>query len=209
MSLKEQYGERYGKVLTPLAEALQSFIAERLNGEARIDRITARPKSVDRFLAKAENKAEDGALKYEHPFHQIQDQVGARVVVFYKSDVQRVSDILLNYLRPTETKDLVPTSEWQFVYFGRHFVCLFPREIIDPSWSESLVPEFFELQIKTLFQHAWSESNHDLGYKPEGGVLTGDQVRMLAYTSAQAWGADRIFDDLFCELHQTPAALNQ
>lgn len=209
MSLKEQYAERHQRVLKPLAEALQSFIAELVNGQARIDRITARPKSVDRFLAKSENYAEDGTPKYEHPIHQIQDQVGARVVVFYKSDVQRVSDILLNYLRPTETKDLVPTSEWQFGYFGRHFVCLFPREIIHPAWPEALVPEFFELQIKTLFQHAWSESNHDLGYKPEGGALSSDQVRMLAYTSAQAWGADRIFDDLYSELHQTPGALKQ
>lgn len=210
MTLKNDYSERYQRVLTPLADALQSLIADLLKGQARIDRISARPKSVDRFLAKAvkEGDQRDG-LKYEHPLHQIQDQVGARVIVFYKSDVQRISDILLKYLRPTETKDLVPASEWQFGYFGRHFVCLFPREIVDPSWPEALVPEFFELQIKTLFQHAWSESNHDLGYKPDGDSLTGDQERMLAYTSAQAWGADRIFDDLFNELHQTPSALEQ
>jgi ppGpp synthetase/RelA/SpoT-type nucleotidyltranferase len=186
------------------------LIAELLDGQARIDRISARPKSIDRFLAKAAKETPNGGgFKYEHPLHQIQDQVGARVIVFYKSDVQRISDILLKYLRPTETKDLVPTSEWQFGYFGRHFVCLFPREIVDSSWPDTLVPEFFELQIKTLFQHAWSESNHDLGYKPDGDSLTSDQARMLAYTSAQAWGADRIFDDLFKELHQTPSALKQ
>lgn len=210
MSLKDQYVERYERVLKPLALELQSLISELLNGEARIDRICARPKSIDRFLAKAAKEVTPGGvLKYEHPLYQIQDQVGARVVVFYKSDVDRISDILLKYLRPTETKDLVPISEWQFGYFGRHFVCLFPREIVDSSWPRSLVPEFFELQIKTLFQHAWSESNHDLGYKPDGGTLNSDQVRMLAYTSAQAWGADRVFDDLFNELHGSPSALTQ
>ena len=60
-----------------------------------------------------------------------------------------------------------------------------------------MVPAFFELQIKTLFQHAWSEADHDLGYKPGANMLTSDEKRMIALTSAQAWGADRIFDQLF------------
>lgn len=62
--------------------------------------------------------------------------------------------------------------------------------------NESAVISFFELQIKTLFQHAWSESEHDLGYKPTT-TLSSDQKRRLAFTAAQAWGADQIFDELF------------
>ena len=57
------------------------------------------------------------------------------------------------------------------------------------------VPEFFELQIKTLFQHAWSETHHDLGYKTRR-KLTSDERRQIAFTAAQAWGADKIFDEL-------------
>jgi len=60
-------------------------------------------------------------------------------------------------------------------------------------------PEFFELQIKTLFQHAWAEAEHDLGYKPPK-PLTSIQKRKMAFTAAQAWGADQIFDELSREL---------
>jgi ppGpp synthetase/RelA/SpoT-type nucleotidyltranferase len=53
--------------------------------------------------------------------------------------------------------------------------------------------------VKTLFQHAWSKADHDLGYKPGSGStpLTSHERRKLAYTSAQAWGADHLFDELF------------
>lgn len=63
--------------------------------------------------------------------------------------------------------------------------------------AEDCLPEFFELQIKTLFQHAWSEAEHDLAYKPELGELDEVELRKLAFTAAQAWGADEIFEDLF------------
>ena len=53
--------------------------------------------------------------------------------------------------------------------------------------------------MKTLFQHAWSEAEHDLGYKPGTVPLTSDEKRRLAFTAAQSWGADRVFDELFQE----------
>jgi ppGpp synthetase/RelA/SpoT-type nucleotidyltranferase len=88
--------------------------------------VTARPKSVERFLVKAET-CEDGKPKYSEPLRQIQDQVGARIVTFYLSDVERVARIVERYYRPIEARRLVPESEWSFGYFGQHFVLLYPN----------------------------------------------------------------------------------
>ncbi|WP_370200252.1 GTP pyrophosphokinase family protein [Roseibium sp.] len=206
MTLENEYRARYDEVLVPLAAALAELLKEHLGHCERIDRISSRPKSVDRFVTKARKMTDSGVRKYEHPLAQIQDQVGARVTVFYKSDVDSVREVLMRYLRPVESRNLVPASEWEFGYFGWHSVCLFPAELIMPEWPTEHVPNFFELQVKTLFQHAWSEANHDLGYKPERGGLSPDQIRMLAFASAQAWGADRAFDELFCELQDPKKA---
>ncbi len=71
---------------------------------------------------------------------------------------------------------------------------MIPEEI-DPN----NVPKFFEVQVKTLFQYAWSEANHDLGYK-SSLELTDEQKRLLAFAAAQGWGADNAFGELRSQL---------
>ncbi len=196
--LEKTYRERFDAVLKPLAVAIEEQLHEYFEGQPRIDRITARAKSVDRFLAKAQ-KEKNGKRKYTEPLQQIQDQVGARIVIFYQSDVEPAAEIIKKYYRLIESKDIIPESEWEFGYFGRHFVSLVPSELVGSFNDRAHVPQFFELQVKTLFQHAWSEANHDLGYKSCLAPLSADAKRRLAFTSAQAWGADRIFNELFVE----------
>ena len=194
--LRTNYQVRHQKALTPVASALAANIAEILSGTSRIDRVSARPKSVDRFMGKAEKK--DGEkFKYEDPLNQIQDQIGARIITFYSSDVPAIEEIILREFRPIESKYVVPQHQWEFGYFGRHHILLMPSDLFSAAEDKALVPEVFELQIKTLFQHAWSEAEHDLGYKPGEQPLEPEDERFLAFTSAQAWGADRIFEDLF------------
>jgi ppGpp synthetase/RelA/SpoT-type nucleotidyltranferase len=188
------YQERFSK-LVKTAASIEQQLREYLANTPHIDRISARAQSVDRFIAKSQ-KMEGDVLKYSDPLSQIQDQIGARVIVFYLSDVPVVSKIIEDYYRPVESKSLVPESEWEFGYFGMHYILLMPTDLVDSDAQESVIPEFFELQIKTLFQHAWSEANHDLGYKPGSKPLAADEKRRLAFTAAQAWGADHIFDEL-------------
>jgi putative GTP pyrophosphokinase len=193
---------RHAAILAPLARKLQTHLQDAVTGIPRIDRVTARAKSPERFLGKALKCLADGALKYEHPFEQIQDLVGARVIVFYKQDVDVVSDAVDRYFRRIEGKDLVPDAVNQFGYVGRHFILAMPEDLIDDGADRSKTPQFFELQVKTLFQHAWSEAEHDLAYKP-GEPLSTLQQRQVAFTAAQAWGADQIFEQLHSELGST------
>jgi len=196
--LRVEYERRFNSILRPLAPLIERQLIEYFIDAPRIDRIAARPKSVERFLKKAATLVE-GKPKYTEPLRQIQDQIGARVITFYLTDVERVVKTLLKYFRPIESQNIVPDSEWEFGYFGRHFIFIIPSELRKSIGADKeIIPEFFELQVKTLFQHAWSEADHDLGYKPET-PLSSDAKRRLAFTSAQAWGADRIFSELFDE----------
>ncbi|CCV15560.1 hypothetical protein [Mesorhizobium sp. STM 4661] len=108
-----------------------------------------------------------------------------------------IEKLILREFRPIGSKYVVPQHQWEFGYFGRHHILIMPSDLYGAAEDRTLVPDVFELQIKTLFQHAWSEAEHDLGYKPGEQPLDREDERLLAFTSAQAWGADRIFDDLF------------
>jgi putative GTP pyrophosphokinase len=199
--LRETYAERSTRVLSPLAKRLAAHLDKLFEGFPRIDRISVRAKAVDRFVTKAD-KLENGKRKYDDPLNQIQDQVGARIVTFYASDVELVRLEIEKYFRYIESQKLVPESESEFGYEGRHFILLVPEDLIDEKLSSDDSVELFELQIKTLYQHAWSEAEHDLGYKPSS-MLTGDQKRQLAFTAAQSWGADKIFDEMHRHLSQS------
>jgi putative GTP pyrophosphokinase len=197
--LLEEYETLFAEVLAPIATRLQTVLHDHLAGIPRIDRISTRAKSPARFAAKALKLGDDGLPKYTEPFQQIQDQVGARVTVFYKQDVVSVSASIEQYFRNIEVRTIVPDSEWRFGYFGKHYVLALPKDAIPSDIPLSRAPTFFEMQVKTLWQHAWSEAEHDLGYKATE-ELSDDQKRRLAFTAAQAWGADRVFQELFDEL---------
>lgn len=199
MGLAEEYQERYDAILQPVAVNLELLIADHLKGLMRIDRVSARAKSPDRFLEKAAKLDADNSPRYGKPLEDVQDQVGARIVVFYEDDVQPVADEVRKYFPSIETEMKVPEDNWTFGYFGLHFLLALPGDVIPAGIPIEDAPPFFELQVRTLFQHAWSEADHDLGYKSPVD-LSDDQQRRLAFTAAQAWGADRVFSELLREL---------
>ena len=150
--------------LEQVAAMMATLIRDLLGEMPRIDRVSARAKSPTRFAAKAVKVDDNGVPCYEDPLSQIQDQIGARVVVFYKSDVETVGKVVEQYFRTLESEEHVPDSYWEFGYFGRHWIFPLPGDVIPMDVEEESVPRFFELQVKTLFQHAWSEGNHDVAY---------------------------------------------
>lgn len=192
--LTRAYAERYEKHLISKADELQSFVYECVIDYPRLDRVVGRAKDVDSFMEKA-RRDENGKKKYTNPLNQIQDQIGVRIVSYYTSDIPPLQNVVLDYFSPIEQKVIVPDDDSQFGYEGAHYILFIPDDIRNPSLPKDECPEFFELQIKTLFQHAWAQANHDLAYKSEK-TLDHDQCRKVAFTAAQAWGADHIFDQL-------------
>ena len=180
--------------LKDIAVKIEENLTEMFSGFEHIDKIGCRIKGENSFLDKT-LKEDKGVLKYKTPLKEIQDIIGARVVVYYKSDVEKAIEQITKFYRFVEQKSIIPDDVTKFGYEGQHFICFIPSTIYASHKTNLLIPDFFELQIKTLYQHAWSQSEHGLGYKP-GSKLTYDEERKLAFIAAQSWGADRMLMDL-------------
>ena len=177
------------------AQSLEKFLVDLVGDAPRVDRVSARAKSPDRFIEKAFKNDDNKSLKYSDPLNEVQDQIGARITVFYISDTASMKELIIRYFSAIEIVKKEPERNSQFGYFGEHFILRIPDDVTPVGYDEDGCPKFFELQIKTLFQHAWSEADHDLGYKTFRELDPLEQ-RQLAFSAAQAWGADQIFEDL-------------
>lgn len=199
--IRKEYTGRYPALqcaAKDLKNDLEKYISDKR--KFHIDRIDTRAKDIERFIVKATKKVEDKntkaeKLKYDNPLSQIQDQIGARILVLYLEDVEKLGKAINDYYGIYEDVTKEPDNNHEFKYFGRHFILSFPIEIRE-KYGKEKIPVAFELQIKTLFQYAWSECEHDLNYKSHGKEIDKEGQRLLALASAQSWGSDKIFDEL-------------
>lgn len=197
-NLATTYKKLHDEILISVAAELQSYLQEVLKDVARIDAISTRAKTPQSFATKALKQDSNGDPKYSNPLVQIQDQIGARINVLFLSDFPKVKTAIEDYFHAVEWTEKKPESDMEFNYFGEHYVLKIPDDAI-PEGMEDQTPEFFELQIKTLFQHAWSETSHDIGYKAPRELNSFEQ-RKMALSAAQAWGADQIFRELEADI---------
>jgi putative GTP pyrophosphokinase len=195
--LRSQYDEYVSPYVELLAAGIQDELTDILAGYPT-ERITYRIKGTDSFLAKAgKTDKQTGAAKYPHPLKDITDIIGVRIVMRFLSEVDQVVLRIKEAFNTTETEVKEPDDMRAFGYFGTHLMVLVPPDLLLPDFPKAELPDKFELQIKTVFQHAWAEAEHDITYKATY-PWTEEQKRQIAFTAAQAWGADKIFDELYC-----------
>jgi len=197
--IKKTYTDNH-KTYIEITNELENFLLELFKDDHNIDRITGRAKGINSFVEKAITR-KNKKNKYKQPFKEIQDIIGSRIVVYYKTDLASVAKTIERVFNRVEKKDFIQDDAKRFDYEGIHYICFLPLSIRN-KYSSEYIPIFFELQIKTLYQHAWAQSEHGLGYKP-GQTLSKESERKLAFIAAQSWGADEILINLVNEKNKT------
>jgi ppGpp synthetase/RelA/SpoT-type nucleotidyltranferase len=189
--LREEYLERL-PLLEALRESLERETKDALSGYPHVDRIGFRVKGVGSFVLKAEDPK--NAPTYSEPLVEIEDQVAGRVIVFFSSDLSDVRGRLEATFTTVERAERHPPRDAEFGYESDHLICVIPPHLKPDGWTDREdVPSTFEIQIRTLFMHAYAEPQHDLAYKAADD-LPREVRRELAWIAASAWGADRAYE---------------
>ncbi len=95
----------------------------------------------------------------------ITDLIGLRVITYFDDSVDHVDGLIKANFRVDSSRSEDKRRRHDphsFGYVSLHSICHPPADLLEahPEWDWP-----FEIQIRTILQHAWAEIEHDLGYK--------------------------------------------
>lgn len=121
----------------------------------------------------------------------ITDIVGVRVITFYIDDVDKVASAVerlfkVDWENSVDKRKIHEIDS--FGYMSLHYIC-----------SMDGFPYRFEIQMRTVLQHAWANMNHDTGYK-SGVEIPLEYRRSLSRLSGLLELADEQFSEIRADL---------
>ena len=129
---------------------------------------------------------------YYNVFDDLMDILGCRVVCFLSDEIDKIGKkveetFVIDWENSSDKRALI--KEDTFGYLSLHYICSLP---FGDKWPDEICGKRFEIQIRTILQHAWSAINHDIGYKSEFGV-----PRDISRQFARLAGLLELADDEF------------
>ena len=121
----------------------------------------------------------------------ITDIVGVSVITFYIDDVDKVASAVerlfkVDWENSVDKRKIHEIDS--FGYMSLHYIC-----------SMDGFPYRFEIQMRTVLQHAWANMNHDTGYK-SGVEIPLEYRRSLSRLSGLLELADEQFSEIRADL---------
>ncbi|HEY9271520.1 hypothetical protein [Achromobacter sp.] len=148
---------------------------------------------------------------YSNPEEELTDLSGIRVIVYVESDVARAVSLIRSAFRVDEENSIDKDkllSVREAGYRSVHLICDIGPDREALKEYSGLAALKFEIQVRTVLQHAWAELEHDKNYKFQEG-LPEDMQRQLYLHAGLLELADRGLDRLSQEIDQYAESLRE
>ena len=156
--------------------------------------IQHRVKESQSLGKKLDRRSEDGVPRYPNGLADIDDLIGVRIILFLESDIPAAMEALSGTFVELDhvDKSAEQKTRGDFGYSGQHLVLQVPEDNA-PAGCEAYGGQRFEVQFRTILQHAWAEFEHEIRYKGSGPVPP-EVNRAFTLASGLIELADREFD---------------
>lgn len=147
------------EILTRYADYLKKLIDDILPDKKRVHSVTTRVKS----RARLEHKLVRKGYKYR-ALDDITDCVGVRVITYFHDDIDRVSKVIHEHFLIDENESVDKRKDLAFDEFGYkslHLISSLNEARASLAENANFKGLRFELQVRSILQHAWAEIEHD------------------------------------------------
>lgn len=154
--------------------------------------IEYRVKSKESFLDKCNKE------KYNDPTREITDVCGIRIIGYTNHDVKLIQEIIESEFEIDRDNSIDKSeimNDDQVGYRSVHYVALIKSNRTCLTEYQKYTGIKFEIQIRTLLQHAWAEIEHDRNYK-FSGELPSEIKRRFYLVAGSLELLDREFEQL-------------
>lgn len=201
MTNLQQLHQRYQEFCTRYPNAAADFLGaiEDVLSDAGLtyDHVTARVKEWRSLRSKSRKRRPDGMLMYPHPWQDIHDLIGVRVTTYHSTEIPRIIEALTEVFEVRRSVDKTAQTRvsGSFGYGSHHLILRVPPARVAPV-LQAYAGREFEVQIRTVLQHAWAEFEHDIRYKRRGntGKLAPEVDRAFTLAAGLIELADQQFD---------------
>ncbi|MGL1861183.1 MAG: hypothetical protein OCC46_01530 [Pseudodesulfovibrio sp.] len=186
--LYETYKEKIVVLISALIE----------NEEVDYLTVTGRAKDVPSALDKIKRK------QYKNPKKQLTDLCGIRIITYLESDVEKIAKLIKESFTIDKHNSLDKSETLgtdRIGYRSFHFVCSIGKDRANLPEYSGYTNFFFEVQIRTVLQHAWAELSHDRQYKFSGELPASIQRQLNLY-AGMLEVADQGFVDISRKIDQ-------
>lgn len=198
-TLRQQYEDFIGRHLLAEEDFIAAIEGVLTDAGLAFDRVSARVKQWDSLKTKALKQSHDTWL-YPDPWKDIHDLVGVRVTTFHSTEIPQVIAALADTFQVIRSVD--KTAEVRvsggFGYGSHHLILEVDDSLEELSSYKGLC---FEVQIRTVLQHAWAEFEHDIRYKRADGYLDPRVDRAFTLAAGLIELADQQFDQIAAIQH--------
>lgn len=159
--------DEYDLAIRPLkifGPELERLIRRLLEAEGiEVHDVSHRVKERDSCERKLQKSAEPG-----RELHSLTDLLGLRIITLFSDQVDKVAKVIesefsIDAARSVDKRTSLDPD--RFGYLSLHYIATLSearQSLIEYRSHSGIV---FEIQIRSILQHAWAEIEHDLGYK--------------------------------------------
>ena len=127
--------------------------------------VTSRVKSKASVRRKLERPDREGDIS------SLTDILGIRIITYFRDEVDAVARLIEEeFLIDTERSVDKRAALDRFGYLSLHYIAQLNQNRSQLIEYSTYTGVLFEVQIRSILQHAWAEIEHDRGYKSEAEV---------------------------------------